>query len=147
MKTSKSFELYRELFVRVVEMDIKAYSAHLLTKKSLRKLLAPVIIGCKYNGESAIETTTQYPEDIVFHQKMQDGLNKLLPFKVGQKTQCGNRVGACAENVSGNAVLWRVDASNRPIPELNDLEFTVALRPRTFRHVNTCDNCLTVFND
>lgn len=146
MKKSLSIALYYNMLKRIVTMDVKAYATHLRTKQDLRKLLAPAIIGCEYNGKDAIDTNTLIPTQIIFHPVMSDGLKKLLPYKVGQKTPCRNRVGACAENVSGNSVLWQLNDANQKIPELWDLDFTVALRPRTFSLVPTCDNCLTVFN-
>lgn len=146
MNKSYSVALYYDMLKTIVAMDVKAYSTHLLTKKDLRKLLAPAIIGCEYSGKDAVDTNTIKPQQVNFHPAMSDGLKKLLPYIVGQKTPCRNRVGACAENVSGNSVLWQLNDAHQIIPQLKDLRFTVALRPRTFTLVPTCDNCLTVFN-
>lgn len=146
MKKSFSVALYYEMLKKIVRMDIDAYATHLLTRKNLRKLLVPAIIGCEYSGKEAVDTNTIKPKQVNFHPTMNVGLAKLLPYQIGQKTPCGNRVGACAENMSGNSVLWQLNDANQNIPELKDLKFTVALRPRTFSKVPTCDNCLTVFN-
>lgn len=113
MKSSYSSALYYKLLTRIVAMDVKGYFTHKQTKKSLRKLLASAIIGCEYDVRSAIETNTLTPNDVKFHLSMDIGLQKLLPYPIGQKTPCGIRVGACAENVASNEVLLKLEAHNQ----------------------------------
>lgn len=147
MKESNNEFLYLDLFYKIVIRDITEYSVHCQNGRSLKKLLPAVMIGCEYDdfssvGASCLKNERKYK----LETEMAVGFSTRLHAKLGEKTQlCGNPVGNCAENVTGNEVLKLLRHNNVPIPALSELKFTIPIRPRTFQYIPTCENCKKMF--
>ena len=81
-----------------------------------------------------------------YAHELKDALLKVLrkeemPEQLGTKTNCGNRIGVCAEQHAANKLMT---TRMKTIP-LGDICFSVALRPRTLEIRDYCDNCKNVF--
>lgn len=61
---------------------------------------------------------------------------------------CKNRVGHCAENYAATGVLEIVDPQCQTVNNqtLSCIEFTEAFRPRTWKCIDWCENCHTMFD-
>ena len=55
-------------------------------------------------------------------------------------TKCKNGVGRCAEPHAANKTI------NKTLCSINDIIFSLALRPRTLQIIPYCDNCKLTFN-
>lgn len=81
-----------------------------------------------------------------YAHELKDALMAVLrresrPLQLGTRTNCGNRIGRCAEQHSANKLMT---ARERTIP-LRDICFSKALRPRTLEVRDYCQNCKYVF--
>ena len=63
------------------------------------------------------------------------------PEQLGSRTNCGNRIGRCAEQHAANKLMT---TRKKTIP-LGDICFSKALRPRTLEIRDYCSNCKNVF--
>lgn len=59
----------------------------------------------------------------------------------GKRNECNNYIGACAEPHSAKTVMME-----HPVPNVEDLAFSYAYRPRTKSVLRYCRNCTEVFN-
>lgn len=75
-----------------------------------------------------------------FCEKLSSALTNRTQSQIGKKTaSCNNPVGHCAEPHAANKVMVRTNC------DVDDLEFSLAVRPRTLVAHDYCNNCKTVF--
>ena len=89
------------------------------------------------------------PKDFhpLIFQELTTRLGKLNEVSLNNPA-CSNKVGHCAENYAASGVLKQTD----PNGNINDtkilcrFQFTKAFRPRTWKGIDWCDNCHTMFD-
>ena len=155
MKLSHNIELYIELFTEIVRMhDEVDYRKHLNSypgRKGNRRRYPAVSVGAEYCGSSSIGHHHDYssPED--FHPTILKALLARLGKlnDVSKKNpQCTNKVGHCAENYAASGVLNKCEEKSSVVfpDSLSDVLFTKAFQPRTWKSIDWCDNCRTMFD-
>lgn len=81
------------------------------------------------------------PQSASFHPTLRNKL--VLLGKIGQKRSsaiCGNIIGKCAEVHAANKLLKR-----NKCKKLENIRFSVAMRPRTLEKFPPCENCKATF--
>ena len=109
-----------------------------------------VIVGCKYlnyrkYGRSAHSNFPQLnrKENLNLHKRIENAVEEALKNKT-QKDNWYNKT--CAEDHAASECLFSCEKNNKKLPDsLSDLEFTIALRPRTGGMINYCNTCKLVF--
>ena len=95
------------------------------------------VIGAEYSHLKFVEKSGPIsPSDLVASLKL-----RLLRLGTLYSKVNGNPVGCCAEVNSANKILER-----RPFVDLEKIQFSKALRPRTMQIVPTCKNCKQTFS-
>lgn len=155
MNLSHNKELYVELFTNIARMhDEVDYRKHLNEYRGQGgqwKDYPSVSVGAELDNVTAIGHHHYYSNAKYFHPLiLQELTTRLGPLnEVGLKNLgCRNKVGHCAENYAAAGVLNRTDPNgqinNRE--SLRRLHFTKAFRPRTWKNIDWCDNCHTMFD-
>lgn len=155
MNLSHNKDLYVELFTKIARMhDEVDYRKHLkeyLGQGGQWKGYPSVSVGAELDNVIAIGHHHSISASKDFHplifQELTTRLGKLN--EVGLKyPACRNKVGHCAENYAATGVLKQTD----PNGHINDtkilsrFQFTKAFRPRTWKDIDWCDNCHTMFD-
>ena len=99
------------------------------------------IVGChKCGGAYWIIDSARCPINYPFVAELRKALVSQLGA-IGEKSQlCDNTIGGCAEPHAANEILEAEGCS------VNELEFSLAMRPRTQTFLPYCNNCKEVFN-
>lgn len=154
MKLSLNIALYIKLFTEIVRMhDEVDYRRHLNAypgRRGNRRRYPAVSVGAKYDGTGYIGHHHDYssPED--FHptvlRELRARLGKLNHIR--ENSPCNNKVGHCAENYAASGVLNIIDPDGLVdfTDSLSDIQFTKAFHPRTWKSIDWCDNCHTMFD-
>lgn len=121
--------------------------------RSKRDDYPTVIVGCRYGnirkcGRSMNSTLPQYNRNgkLNLHGWVENAVNKALEENDTSKGSWFDK--SCAEDHAASKCLFACEKSRIRIPlpnSLTDLEFTVALRPRTGGVVEYCNTCKAVF--
>lgn len=98
------------------------------------------IVGCHKCGEVYwIVDSARSPVNYPFVAELRKALQQL--GTIGEKSAlCDSIIGQCAEPHAANEIL------NAESCSLNDLEFSLAMRPRTQTFLPYCNNCKKIFN-
>lgn len=136
VKKSTSEVLFKRLLIEAVRTDLKASVLVTCHGGELREYLPAVMIGCEYGSTTEIGESEVYLLENDRHPLLVTKLEEL--GTIGKKgDRCMIPIGNCAENDAANKVLNR----DNNIANLNQLAFTIPLRPRTFSEIPTCENC------
>lgn len=110
---------------------------HLTTVKTskARNRLPATVIGAEYNQTREVGSSGAPPNPIETSLR-----EKLETIGVIGEKGFDNIIGCCSEVHTSNKVLLR------QIAPLNQIQFTLAIRPRNNQIIPTCENCKTVFS-
>lgn len=155
MNLSHNKDLYVELFTKIARMhDEVDYRKHLNEYQGQGgqwKGYPSVSVGAELDNLVAIGHHHSISASKDFHplvfQELTTRLGELN--KVGQKDPaCKNKVGHCGENYAATGVLNQTDPNGHinDIKILSRFQFTKAFRPRTWKSIDWCDNCHTMFD-
>lgn len=155
MNLSHNRDLYVELFTKIARMhDEVDYRMHLNEyrgrggqwKNYPSASVCAILDNVTAIGHHHYVSTANDFHPLVF-KELTTRLGELN--KVGLRNPaCRNKVGHCAENYAATGVLYQTD----PDGQFNDAEilsrihFTKAFRPRTWKNIDWCDNCHTMFD-
>jgi len=155
MNLSHSKILYDKLFVEIARMhDEVDYRKHLNEyegRKGKRKDYPSVSVGAELDWEESVGHHHNYSKGQDFHpviaQELEIRLGKLNDYSRNYPA-CDNKVGHCAENYAASEVLKLIDPQNliSDGQVLSDICFTKAFRPRTWKNIDWCENCHTMFD-
>ena len=155
MNLSHNKDLYVELFTQIARMhDEVDYRKHLNSYVGHRgkwKGYPNVSVGAEFGDNSAIGHHHNYSVATDFHplvlQELTNRLGALNGFGSNYPA-CGNKVGHCAENYAATGVLRALDpgGNNRDLHLLSSLLFTKAFQPRTWKNIDWCANCHTMYD-
>ncbi|MDM1086707.1 hypothetical protein [Myroides odoratimimus] len=128
-------------YVKYLEKIQRESNGHELEKKHYIKT---VIAG---RGKHYGAWGTCEDKLIDIHPKLKKELNKLGTIgknsELGEKSGCRNQIGKCAEIKVSHRILSK--EHRKFSTQINDVEFTDAIRPRTLEPVPMCFNCKYVF--
>lgn len=112
----------------------------------IRKEYPAVSVGAEYHGIEHTGNQHIYAQNTDFNPLLLSALiAKYGKLNILDPISC-NRVGHCAENYAATKVLDEIQ-HNGPIPiKLSDIGFTVAIQPRTWKMVDWCSICHTIFD-
>ena len=133
------------------EVDYRKHLNSYQGQKGNRKYYPIVTVGAKLCGQTAIGCHRYHSTLGDFHAL----ISKILDERLGQLNhvgrnypQCQNLVGHCAENYAASGVLRKIDPQESIADEdyLSYMNFTKAFMPRTWRNVDWCANCHTMYD-
>lgn len=153
MKYSNDRDLYLKVFTEIAKLhdDVdyrKKHNALTFHIKGARAKQYPAVtVGAMYDQfrEFGNHHSPAYKkglhDEVVgeFHKKLYCDVNGNTPF-------CQNAVGHCAENYAASKVLKQVGVYQATLPPLSDIHFSYAFRPRIWKKVEWCKNCVTMFS-
>lgn len=154
MNLSYNKALYIELFTQIARMHEEVdYRKHLNSypgAKGRRKDYPSVSVGAEYNGYIDTGYTHNYSSSSDFHPSillsLTTRLGRLNEHSLNYP-KCVYYVGHCAENYAASKVLFKMDPQGyNDSFVLSDLRFTKAFRPRTWKSIDWCLNCHTIFD-
>lgn len=155
MNLSHNKDLYNELFMQIARMhDEVDYRKHLNVYQGQRgkwKDYPSVSVGAEINGVAGVGHHRNYSKKQDFHPLICQELATRLGNLNGNSTnhpRCKNLVGHCAENYAASKALNRNDPQGLTnyTGLLSDISFTKAFRPRTWKNIDWCENCHTMFD-
>lgn len=153
MNISHNKSLYDKLFLKIARMhDEVDYRMHLNAyhgQGGKWKDYPSVSIGAELDAISAIGHHHYYSREQDFHPLVLQGLTAKLGGLNDNSTHypaCNNKVGHCAENYAASKVLRAFDPHYGYAEILGYIHFTKAFRPRTWKNVEWCENCHTIFD-
>lgn len=154
MNLSHNRNLYDDLFMEIARMhDEVTYRKHLNTyhgQKGKRTRYPSVSVGAELYGVGEVGHHHILSNQKDFHplilRELTNRLGELNDNSINFPA-CINKVGHCAENYAASNVLKRIDFNDifRSVV-LRNIEFTKAFRPRTWKNVDWCANCHTMFD-
>lgn len=99
-----------------------------------------IIVGCHKCGDDFwIIDSARSPVNYPFVDELRNVLTQSLG-PIGTKSKlCGNIIGQCAEPHAANEILEAKGCA------INDLKFSLAMRPRTQTYQPYCENCKAIF--
>lgn len=153
MKYSNDRDLYLKVFTEIAKLhdDVdyrkRNYALTSCIRGAKARQYPAVTVGAMYaqfreagNQHSPAYRKGLHNEVIVdFHKKLYCDVNGYTPF-------CQNAVGHCAENYAASKVLKRIGVCQTTLPPLSDIQFSYAFRPRIWKKVEWCKNCVTMFS-
>lgn len=155
MVLSHNRVLYSELFSKIARMHEEVdYRRHLNAYQGQggkRKDYPCVSVGAELNLELAVGHHHYYSTSFDFHpllfQEMTARLGPLNEYGANYPA-CRNRVGHCAEDYAATSVMTKNDPQGHftDARVLNQIQFTNAFRPRTWKFIEWCENCHTMFD-
>ena len=155
MILSHNRDLYNELFIQIARMhDEVDYRRHLNTyqgQKGSRKDYPCVSVGAEYSDVMAIGHHRYYSKQKDFHplvsRELLARLGNLNDTGINYPA-CQNKVGHCAENYAASGALNGIDPQGAISDGqvLNQIGFTKAFQPRTWKNRDWCANCHTMFD-
>lgn len=155
MKLSHNKDLYDKLFSQIARMhDEVNYRRHLNAYRGQGgswKDYPCVSVGAEFLLAMAVGHHRYNSKQQDFHPL----IFQELTARLGQLNEdsanypiCKNKVGHCAENYAASKALRQIDPHGaiQQGQVLGDIEFTKAFRPRTWKNIEWCDNCHTMFD-
>lgn len=154
MKQSHNKALYVELFTEIARMhDEVDYRRHLNAYRGPGgkwKDYPCVSVGAELNYVSEIGHHHYVSAQNDFHPLLYKELTKRLGELNENSSNypaCQNKVGHCAENYAASGVIDKLVPNNFTHADLlQDIMFTKAFRPRTWKNIDWCENCHTMFD-
>ena len=154
MQESSNLILYEDLIHEITRIQEEVeYRKHLNSykgHKGKRKDYPAVSVGAELFDNKAVGHHHNYSHKQDFHPLLLEELNRRLgelnSWGVNYRV-CKNFVGHCAENYAASKVLNSCNPSiicNADI--LSEIQFTEAIQPRTWKNVDWCANCHTMFD-
>lgn len=152
MRSTNSLTLYRQLLMHIARMHndvdyrrtINAYMNNVPGR--IRKQYPAVSVGAECNGFGHVgnqHITAQESDfdNIILYALIANygQLNNYDPIS-------GNYVGHCAENYAATKVIEELRNTNIFPIRLSDIGFTDAIQPRTWKMVDWCSICHTIFD-
>lgn len=131
-----------------------AYGRHLnayVGRSGSRKYYPAVSVGAEYLNIMEIGHHHSISNSSDFHPMLLRELVERLGALNGYSRNhplCSNRVGHCAENYAASRLLREIDPGEELTQAdlLKGLKFTKAFRPRTWKSIEWCANCHTMFD-
>lgn len=114
---------------------LERYKDYLISKYGRTNRLPATIIGAEYNLKKRVAKNGNYPEHIAPKLRVE-----LLKLGVLGTKGLDNYIGRCCEVRSSNHILITDDGIN-----IDEVNFTNALRPRTGGLIRRCKNCQAIF--
>ena len=153
MKSSHNRALYDQLFIKIARMhDEVAYRKHLNEYRGPGgqwKDYPSVSVGAELYGCLAVGHHHYFSREKDFHplvlQELTSRLGQ-LNCHGSNYPACTNMVGHCAENYAASGVLDFFDPQNIDSDILSTIRFTKGFRPRTWKSIDWCANCHTMFD-
>ena len=155
MIQSHNKKLYDELFTEIARMhDEVNYLKHQKRyqgRKGNRRHFPAVSVGAEYKGCSSIGHHHDKSSSQDFHPsimgELEHRLGKLNKNSINYPA-CKNKVGHCAENYAASGVLNKIDANGKVdfADYLSSIQFTKSFQPRTWKNIDWCMNCHTMFD-
>lgn len=155
MRLSHNKDLYEELFMEIARMhDEVDYRRHLNAyrgQKGKRKYYPAVSVGAELGFAKEVGHHHSESQERDFHplvfQELTNRLGNLNEHGANYPV-CKNLVGHCAENYAATKVLNRIDPQGNTNNSgvLSNLAFTKAFQPRTWKNIEWCANCHTMFD-
>lgn len=144
MRGTQSYSLYKKLIKHIAKMrkDIESTSN---SNRWKRKQYPAVIVGAKYDMSEHIGKQHDKSEDKDFEEPLLRALLNNYGKLNHEDLQSGNHVGHCAENYAATKVLKDLHKNGLSIP-LSNIEFTDAIRPRTWKMIDWCSICRNIFS-
>ena len=144
MRGTQSYSLYKKLIKHIAKMrkDIESTSN---SNRWKRKQYPAVIVGAKYDMSEHIGKQHDKSEDKDFEKPLLDALLNNYGKLNHEDLQSGNHVGHCAENYGATKVLKDLHKNGLSI-HLSNIEFTDAIRPRTWKMIDWCSICRKIFS-
>lgn len=152
MRLSGDIELYKELFRHIYRMHIdvdyrrEIYLHHVVLCGKKRKQYPACTVGAECNGVSKIGNSHISSSESHFHQMVFDALLNNFGHLNVIENHSGNHVGHCAENYAASGVLQELDRCQNLPCGLSDICFTDAFQPRTWKMMDWCHICHTIFD-
>lgn len=155
MKLSHNKDLYNALFVKIARMhDEVSYRRHLNEyhgQSGSWKSYPCVSVGAEFCNFFAVghHRYVAHEKDfhpLVFHELV-TRLGELNEYSTNYP-RCRNMVGHCAENYAASGVLKQYDPKEmiNSASILSSIKFTKAFQPRTWKNIEWCANCHTMFD-
>lgn len=155
MNLSHNKELYIELFTQIArmhdEVDFRKHLNEYSGRRGKWKDYPAVSVGAEMENASAIGHHRSYSSPRGFHplvyQELERRVGCLNEDSVNYP-RCKNKVGHCAENYAASGALGKIDPDGvvyNPAT-LRDFLFTKAFKPRTWKNIDWCENCHTMFD-
>lgn len=155
MNLSHNKSLYDELFLQIARMhDEVDYRRHLNAYRGQGgrwKDYPCVSVGSIVDYAEAIGHHRYYSKQEDFHsllfRELTSRLGELNDYSKNYP-MCWNKVGHCAENYAASKVLNLLDPQGifNDANILSTIQFTKAFRPRTWKNIDWCANCHTMFD-
>ena len=144
MRGTQSYSLYKNLIKHIAKMrkDIESTSN---SNRWKRKQYPAVTVGAKYDMYEHIGNQHYKSGENDFEEPLLDALRKKYGELNHIDNQSGNHVGHCAENYAATKVLKDLHKNGLSIP-LSNIEFTDAIRPRTWKMIDWCSICRNIFS-
>lgn len=155
MKQSHNQTLYDEVFLQIArmhdEVDFRKRLNEYHGQSGRRKDYPAITVGAEFYAMQAVAHHRIRSASTDFHPLVY----KELTNRLGELNEygsnypcCGNKVGHCAENYAATGVLKKIDPEEQLDNSnvLSKLSFTKAFRPRTWKNVDWCENCHTMFD-
>ena len=144
MRETQSYSLYKNLIKHIAKMrkDIESTSN---SNRWKRKQYPAVTVGAKYDTSEHIENHHDYSGYNDFEQPLLVALLNNYGKLNHKDLQSGNHVGHCAENYAATKILKDLHKNGLSIP-LSNIEFTDAIRPRTWKMIDWCSICRNIFS-
>lgn len=152
MKYTKDHDLYVVVFSEIAKLhDDVAYrrraNAYRASSGTKAKQYPAVTVGALHGTYKEYGNHHSPAAKNLLHQSVVDGFDNRLNTEInGISPYCNNAVGHCAENYAASKVLNKIEAANNPLPDIQDISFTYAFQPRTWKKVDWCNNCHRMFD-
>lgn len=144
MKRTQSYSLYKALIEHIAKMR-KNIESSSNSNRWKRKQYPAVTVGAKYDMYEHIGNQHYKSGDNDFEKPLHDALRNNYGKLNRKDPQSGNHVGHCAENYAATKVLKDLHKNGLSIP-LSNIEFTYAIRPRTWKMIDWCSICRNIFS-
>ena len=155
MILSHNKSLYDKLFLEIARInDEVAYRKHLNAykgQKGNRRAYPAVSVGADLDGWISIGHHHSISREQDFHplvlQELLNRLGELNKHSINYPA-CKNQVGHCAENYAASSILKTFDPNGHFNNDrvLSAIKFTKAFHPRTWKNIDWCANCHTMFD-
>ena len=134
----------------IVHRNIRVYRQQFIRLKGNAKLIkgkwdypAVACVSSDENGHGVSKNYSRDVRDSSYNRTLSEHLKQVLGVnKLGEKspiTRCKNAVGRCAEPHAANGTMNKTNCA------INNLIFSLSIRPRTGQIIEYCANCKSSF--
>lgn len=152
MNYTRDYDLYVIVFSEIAKLhDDVAYrkrsNEYRASSGAKAKQYPAATVGALYSEFKEFGNHHSPAAKNLLHKSIIDGFRKRLNTRINEVSPfCNNAVGHCAENYAASKVLKKIDAANSPLPNIEELSFTYAFQPRTWKKIEWCSNCHRMFD-